>query len=714
MSVGMVESGKKMESSIDFAPLVKSLKKHGWKVILATVLVTGACVPLVMSMSSKYISTATVLIKAQEDNATPIEQVDGYDSTRGAYYETQYNLMQSRVVLERAVKMLKMDEDARYNGDKPLDESHPEWTLSESERMEKALKVLREDITFTVVRQTQLVYVSFESKEPQEAARIANGVSKAFIDYTVDQKVEKTENALRWNQEQMKDLRQQVTAKKKEMERFLDKNGLLTFRGIDGYETEELGIVTNKLADAKERRLASQAQYEIVARNMDAPIEDIASMPEVSGHPQMQDLRIALIQAKRHLADLGLRYGPKHNKVLEAQAQIQAIEDQTRLLLQELKEGLLKQYQTDLAKENRYKALAKVQKDDFKTLVAKRDQYESLKTDLDKTEDLYRQLFLRSKEQSLTTQYREPDAVLYDPAAAAERPQKPNKALLLAMVAILTPALCILYLIIRAGLDRKIYMLSQVQPKLGLKPLADIPHFDGEEPREHLVNLIESNPYAMETILGLKTAIRLAAPQARVIGVASSTVQEGASMLAQLLAKAWSQNERTLLVDLDYRGTGALSFSVVANPQPEPHGVAQWVNNQHDLETLIQPLSPQCDFLPRGEWTASPLVLFAHERYSALMNQLKGQYDCVIVNLPALSDSKDSQLAAQAVDTVLVVVRAEQRQAPAIVHDLRKLHSDNIDVVGAVLNQVNAENLQGEESKRFITQGSFTTFATAE
>ncbi|MCG6450911.1 capsular biosynthesis protein, partial [Vibrio parahaemolyticus] len=148
------------------------------------------------------------------------------------------------VVLERAIKMLKMDEDARYNGDKPLDESHPEWTLSESERMEKALKVLREDITFTVVRQTQLVYVSFESKEPQEAARIANGVSKAFIDYTVDQKVEKTENALRWNQEQMKDLRQQVTAKKKEMERFLDKNGLLTFRGIDGYETEELGIVT--------------------------------------------------------------------------------------------------------------------------------------------------------------------------------------------------------------------------------------------------------------------------------------------------------------------------------------------------------------------------------------------------------------------------------------------------------------------------------------
>src|SRR5690606_32413407 len=134
----------------------------------------------------------------------------------------------------------------------------------------------------------------------------------------------------------------------------------------------------------------SQAQHELVAKTLNAPIEDIASLPEVSNHPQMQDLRIALIQAKRHLADIQLRYGPKHNKILEAQAQIQAIEDQTRSLLEELKVGLLKQYQTDLGKENRYRSVLNAQKNEFKTLVAKRDHYESLKTDLEKTEDLYR------------------------------------------------------------------------------------------------------------------------------------------------------------------------------------------------------------------------------------------------------------------------------------------------------------------------------------
>ncbi|SKA21646.1 exopolysaccharide biosynthesis protein [Vibrio cincinnatiensis] len=714
MSVAMVENGQKMESSIDFMPLIKSLKKYAWKVVLITVLMVALCVPLVMSLSAKYVSTATVLLKAQEDNATPIEQVDGYDSTRGHYYETQYNLMQSRVVLESAIHALGLIEDARYNGDQPLSETHPEWTLSAKERMEKALKYVREHVTFTVVRQTQLVYVSFESVDNQEAARIANGIAQAFIDYSVEKKVEKTQTAQGWNEQQMKTLAEQITTKKKEMEQFLDEAGLLTFRGIDGYETEELSITTNKLADAKERRLASQAQYELVAKNLNAPIEDIASLPEVSNHPQMQDLRIALIQAKRHLADLQLRYGPKHNKILEAQAQIQAIEDQTRSLLQELKVGLLKQYQTDLGKENRYRSVLNAQKNEFKTLVAKRDHYESLKTDLEKTEDLYRDLFLRSKELALAAQYKEPDAVLYDPATAAKRPQKPNKVLLLTMVAVLTPMLCILFLLVRVALDRKIYRLDQVQRKLGLVPLADLPDFALDGPREPLSDLVQTNPYAMEMLFGLKTAICLTSPDSRSIGVVASTIQEGSSLVAELLAKAYSHNQRTLLVDLDYRSEQALSLSIPKTGEAEALGVAQWVSETQPLESLIQPLSPQCDFLPRGEWTSSPLVLLANPRYAELFTLLTAQYEVVIVNLPALSDSKDSQVAAQSLDAVCIVVEAELRHAPAIVHDVQKLQQKSIHVLGAVLNKVNAENVQTEESQRYITQGSFATFAVVE
>lgn len=48
---------------------------------------------------------------------------------------------------------------------------------------------------------------------------------------------------------------------KEDMESYLKNAGLLTFRGIDGFETEQLSIVTNRLADATQRRVAAESVY---------------------------------------------------------------------------------------------------------------------------------------------------------------------------------------------------------------------------------------------------------------------------------------------------------------------------------------------------------------------------------------------------------------------------------------------------------------------
>lgn len=110
MTASIIENGKRLESIIDFSKFTGEIFKHWWKVALIVCVITGISFPFIQGMVSQYVSTATVLIKAQSDNATPMEQVDGYDSTRNPYYETQYTLMQSRVIIEKAVRTLKLDE----------------------------------------------------------------------------------------------------------------------------------------------------------------------------------------------------------------------------------------------------------------------------------------------------------------------------------------------------------------------------------------------------------------------------------------------------------------------------------------------------------------------------------------------------------------------------------------------------------------------------
>jgi uncharacterized protein involved in exopolysaccharide biosynthesis len=164
-----------------------------------------------------------------------------------------------------------------------------------------------------------------EAKSPQKAADIANGVAQAFIDYSLQQKQNTLLQAQGWNEKMMDDLKHKMDQQKADIDNFLKQNGLLTFRSMDGYETERMGIVINHLADATQRRLKAQTVWDKVRREQGKPVEQIISLPEISGHPQIQDLRIALIQTRRNLSEAAKHYGPQHPKYLQAQAQLQAV-----------------------------------------------------------------------------------------------------------------------------------------------------------------------------------------------------------------------------------------------------------------------------------------------------------------------------------------------------------------------------------------------------
>jgi len=103
MKLSIVENGKKRESAIDISRFASEIKKNSWKILLSGIIAGAIAWPLMSLMPSKYVSTATVLLKAQPDNVTPFQKVEGYDSTRNGYYETQNALMQSRVGERRGV-----------------------------------------------------------------------------------------------------------------------------------------------------------------------------------------------------------------------------------------------------------------------------------------------------------------------------------------------------------------------------------------------------------------------------------------------------------------------------------------------------------------------------------------------------------------------------------------------------------------------------------
>jgi len=698
MKLSIVENGKNRESSIDLSRFAKELKKNSWKILLAGVIAGAIAYPLISMMTSKYVSTATVLVKAQPDNISPFPQVEGYDSTRNGYYETQYALMQSRIVLAQAVRNLKLDENPDFNGVKP-GSNQANTPENQQQRVDRALKTVLKNLTFNPVRTTHLASISYESASPQLAAEIANGVAQAFIDYTVEQKRQNTLKARESNQQKMDELQKQITEQKLAIDAYLKKEGLLTFRGVDGFETEQLGIVTNRLADATQRRIAAASLYNEVRQNAGKSLENVISLPAISSHAQIQDLRIALIQAKRTLYELRKSYGPKHAKIQEAQAQVQAIQDQTYLVLGELESGLRQQYQAALTDENSYQQQLDQQKQIFQKIASKRDGYNGLKLALDKTEDMYKALYQRTQEQSLSGSYADADAVLYDPAVPPDRPAKPNKSLLLIMVVMLALAFFVMYIIVKTAMDSTINNLSQVKKRLKLEPLGEIRRYPGVANRAQIRDVIANNPLNADIIHSIRTRIMLDNRQLQTIAITSAEHGEGRTLLANLLANSFSFDQKTLLLDLDFFNNDGLSSELA---KPGAAGVAELLRGEATLENLNVKVNENLDFLARGNAKVSSLLMLSSENLEHLMRELRSRYQRIIIDVAALNQSQDSQLIGRVTDGLILVLKAGASPADNLTQMLDKMESNESVIIGAVINQVVDKNLETKEGLRSL------------
>lgn len=691
MKLSIVENGKQRENSVDFSRFAKELKKNAWKIALAGIISGVVAYPLISMMSSKYVSTATVLIKAQADNVSPFPQVDGFDSTRSGYYETQYALMQSRIILEQAVRDLKLDENPDFTGVKPGSGSEDQQL-----RVDQALKTLSKDLKVIGIRTTNLASISYESSSPQLSAEIANGVAQAFINYTVEQKRLKAEQARNLNFEKMEEIQKSIAKQKEEMDSYLKNSGLLTFRGIDGFETEQLSIVTNRLADATQRRVAAESVYnEVNSRGKSSG--DIISLPSVSDHAQIQDLRIALIQAQRTLSELRKVYGPKSANILKAEADVQSIQNQTGRVLGELKLGLRQQYLAALADEKNYQQQVAEQKEIFQKMASKRDAWNSQKLALDKMEDLYKTLYQRTQELSLSGV--NADAVLYDPAVPPLKPSKPNKSLLLVMVVMLVVVFSIMYFIVKAAMDNSISTLSRLKKRLNVEPLGEIRRFTGTSGRAQVRDMILKNPLNADIIHGIRTRIMLDNRSLQTVAITSAEQGEGRSLLANLLASSFSFDQKTLLIDADFFNTNGLSSELASATSA---GVAELLQGEAPLEKVRVKITENLDFIPHGKTTISSLLMLSSERVEPVMRELKSQYQRIIIDVAAVNQSQDIQLIKRAVDGVIFIVKAGTGSAENIASALDKIEDNQGVVIGAVLNAVEEKNLETQEGLRSL------------
>lgn len=183
----------------------------------------------------------------------------------------------------------------------------------------------------------------------------------------------------------------------------------------------------------------------------------------------------------------------------------------------------------------------------------------------------------------------------------------------------------------------------------------------------------------------------------RVILVTSANSGEGktslASQLAASLSRAW---KKTLLIDADLRSPAAHTlFDVPVEP-----GFSEVLRGELPSADAIRATAfSRLWVLPAGNWDSHALQALAQENVRSLFEELKQQYDFIVVDSPPVLPVTDTLLLGQHVDAALFAVLRNVSRTPAVHAAQQKLAPLGIRILGAVL--LGAPSFLGNRDYRY-------------
>jgi capsular exopolysaccharide synthesis family protein len=214
--------------------------------------------------------------------------------------------------------------------------------------------------------------------------------------------------------------------------------------------------------------------------------------------------------------------------------------------------------------------------------------------------------------------------------------------------------------------------------------------------RANLVTVSDPRSVTAEAYRTLRTNLSFSSldDPIHTLVVTTPAPQENKSLVISNLAVIMAQGgNRTVLVDCDLRRPALHEIFGVDNSA----GLTTMMLNESALanpplhRTEIENLS----LLPSGPLPPNPADLLGSRRMDAVIEQLKGQADIVLLDAPPVVAVTDAAVLGSKVDGVLLVVSAGVTRREHAVRAKEMLAKVNIRIVGAVLDNAPTDVMTG-------------------
>ena len=276
-----------------------------------------------------YRATAQILIERDVPNILDFDRnARATETALEDYYQTQFRLLQSRLLARRVVEKLDLTADSDFLGTSAVAPPAPAIptpvagegkAAGASPAVEQAIDRFLAGLRVQPIKNSQMVAISFESHQPELTARVANALVDVYIQQTLEFRYRVSAEAGAWLLNETKEQSRKVEAAEQALEAFKEDAGLVSFEERQAIVEQKLKDLGSSLTAAKTRRLERAALYEQM-RGVSNPEE----LPDAIKSPLIQSLRTELASLDRQSAQLEAKgYLAEHPEVVRLKRQVE-------------------------------------------------------------------------------------------------------------------------------------------------------------------------------------------------------------------------------------------------------------------------------------------------------------------------------------------------------------------------------------------------------
>lgn len=682
---------------IDLRELWGMLVRRRWTVLVTALVIVVAGTIYTAMQTPIYRASTTVQIERESSNIVGFDDVVAAESGNRDFYETQYELLQSRNLARRVIDQLGLQPPVPVatSATGPLagfkamlgglfGEAPDPAGIPEPPQAPNLEGRFLSSLTVEPVRNSRLVRLHYTSPDPREAALVVNTLARAYVDMNLERRFDASTYAKSFLEDRIKQVRADLEDSERVFLEYTQSRGIVSTEDKLGSLTDKLRAQSSAQVTAENERIRAESRYqEMLASEFD-------SLPQMLDSQVIQELKQRRVALQTERSEMARLFKPDYPAMVQLTSKIEEVDGEIAREINNIRDGIKMEFQTRLREEVKLQESIAATREEILQLEESSTDFTTLKREVDTNRELYDGLLQRMKEVGVAAGIANNNISVVDAAAVPRGPYSPNikRSIAIALVLGLFAGVGLAFLF--ELLDDTIKSSPDLEKLLGKPVLGVIPKVPERELRGGEVALMafhQPTSAFAEAYRSMRTALSFSTAEGvpKVLHVTSAGAGEGKTTTAVSAAINLCQTgANVLLIDGDLRNPSLhKAFDV-----PNHKGLSNYLSGAADPAEVTQPTGVKGLFLmSSGPIPPNPAELLHGARMVDLASLGAKRFDYVIIDSPPLLGLADALILGDVAQATLLVVAANSTRQGAVEAALKRLRHSRSNVLGAVMTK---------------------------